>query len=239
MEDSKTLSAVETLKSLRMINEIEISFSSIIISLVLTLICTYLIKIFYVKYGRSLNNRKHFSNVFILLGIITAMVITVVKFSFALSLGLVGALSIVRFRAAIRDPEELVYLFLIIAIGIASGANQYNVSIFLTIASIIVIYVQNNFIQNDKGETLNINLIQVNCPKSRYDKTLKELMNLFNKYSDFVKLKSMSSEQNYVNLTFEISFKHKNNLKQITTHINKISNKNISINLISNVLVPE
>ena len=53
----------------------------------------------------------------------TYIVIMVVKNSLALSLGLVGALSIVRFRAAIKEPEELVYLFLIIAAGLGCGAN--------------------------------------------------------------------------------------------------------------------
>ena len=66
---------------------------------------------------------------FIPLAIITTLVITVIKFSLALSLGLVGALSIVRFRAAIKEPEELVYLFFIIGIGLANGANQFLVSI--------------------------------------------------------------------------------------------------------------
>ena len=51
--------------------------------------------------------------------------ISVVKSSLALSLGLVGALSIVRFRAAIKDPEELVYLFFCIAIGLTLGADRW------------------------------------------------------------------------------------------------------------------
>ena len=59
--------------------------------------------------------------------------ITVIKFSLALSLGLVGALSIVRFRAAIKEPEELIYLFLIIGIGLAAGANQFLVAIIATV----------------------------------------------------------------------------------------------------------
>ena len=64
------------------------------------------------------------SRTFPILAMVTAGVIAVVKSSLALSLGLVGALSIVRFRAAIKDPEELVYLFLCIAIGLALGAEQ-------------------------------------------------------------------------------------------------------------------
>jgi len=51
-------------------------------------------------------------------------IITIVKSSLALSLGLVGALSIVRFRAAIKEPEELAYLFFTISIGLGLGANQ-------------------------------------------------------------------------------------------------------------------
>ena len=75
-----------------------------------------------------------------MLGIATTIVITIVKSSLALSLGLVGALSIVRFRAAIKEPEELVYLFFIIGIGLANGANQFLVSILATSITISILY---------------------------------------------------------------------------------------------------
>ena len=239
MDKSETANAIQALKSFKMINEIEISFISILVSLLLTIICSHFIKSFYSKYGRSLNNRKNFSETFILLGITTTMVITVVKFSFALSLGLVGALSIVRFRAAIRDPEELIYLFLIIAIGISSGANQYVVTIFLTFSALLIIYFQNYFIKSDNIDSSNINLIHVSTPKIKYDKIFKELSLLFQKYGDRVTLKSMTSEQNLVNMTYEISINDEKNVKQLTSDINKISSKDVSINLISNVLMPE
>ncbi len=61
-----------------------------------------------------------------MLTVITLLVISIVKSSLALSLGLVGALSIVRFRTAIKDPEELIYLFFSIAIGLGMGQiNAY------------------------------------------------------------------------------------------------------------------
>ena len=59
----------------------------------------------------------------------TLLVISVVKSSLALSLGLVGALSIVRFRTPIKEPEELAYIFLAIAIGLALGADQKEVAV--------------------------------------------------------------------------------------------------------------
>jgi uncharacterized membrane protein len=69
------------------------------------------------------------------------LIITVVKSSLALSLGLVGALSIIRFRAAIKEPEELAYIFLVIAIGLGFGANQGVITIiaFINITVFIIL----------------------------------------------------------------------------------------------------
>ena len=79
---------------------------------------------FYARYGHSLSNRAKFAQVLPLLTMITVLVISVVKSSLALSLGLVGALSIMRFRTAIKEPEELIYLFMALAIGLGLGCRS-------------------------------------------------------------------------------------------------------------------
>ena len=61
--------------------------------------------------ARSLTGRQHVAPIIPIMSLITFLIIMVVKSSLALSLGLVGALSIVRFRTPIKEPEELVYLF--------------------------------------------------------------------------------------------------------------------------------
>lgn len=76
------------------------------------------------RFGSTLSNREEFAQVFPFVLLTTVLIITVVKSSLALSLGLVGALSIVRFRTPIKEPEELAYLFIAIAIGLGLGANQ-------------------------------------------------------------------------------------------------------------------
>ena len=76
------------------------------------------------KFGSTLSNREEFGQVFPFILLTTILIITVVKSSLALSLGLVGALSIVRFRTPIKEPEELAYLFISIAMGLGLGANQ-------------------------------------------------------------------------------------------------------------------
>ncbi len=97
----------------------------LIIGISLSYILSYLIGRVYIRCSESLSNKYSFSRIFPLISSATCLIIFVVKSSLALSLGLVGALSIVRFRTAIKDPEELVYLFVCIGLGLSSGAEQY------------------------------------------------------------------------------------------------------------------
>lgn len=137
-----------------MMMDVNISLFSTITAILFTLVATYIIRTIYIRYGSSMNNRAQFSNSFMLLGMTTCVVIIVVKYSLALSLGLVGALSIVRFRAAIKDPEELTVLFLVIAIGLSFGANQYPIGLVIAIlGSIVIIFTgrmsgHDNFFEN-------------------------------------------------------------------------------------------
>jgi hypothetical protein len=78
----------------------------------------------YLKLGRTFTNRANLAYTLPIITLTVILIISVVKESLALSLGLVGALSIVRFRTPIREPEELGYLFISIGIGIGLGAGQ-------------------------------------------------------------------------------------------------------------------
>ena len=101
-----------------------------------------LLRSVYIKYGNGVSNRRKFGDNFILLTLTTILVLSIVKSSPALTLGLIGALSVVRFRSAIKDPEELTYLFLsiIIALGLGVGMRVYSIIAFLVLLSIIVAF---------------------------------------------------------------------------------------------------
>ncbi|MCA9978674.1 MAG: DUF4956 domain-containing protein [Anaerolineales bacterium] len=105
-------------------NPAPLSLTSLAINLLLGIVLSSMVAWFYVQYGRSLSNRAKFAQTLPVLALITVLIISIVKSSLALSLGLVGALSIVRFRTAIKEPEELIYLFMAIAIGLGLGADQ-------------------------------------------------------------------------------------------------------------------
>ena len=104
--------------------EQQISVTDFLINSVVVIVLSILLEITYIKCARTISNRRQFAGVFLLIAFTTMLIISIIKTSLALSLGLVGALSIVRFRAAIKEPEELAYLFFAIAIGLGLGANQ-------------------------------------------------------------------------------------------------------------------
>ncbi|MEO1895580.1 MAG: DUF4956 domain-containing protein, partial [Methylococcales bacterium] len=96
----------------------------LLINLIIGTILALILRFHFRRFGSTLSNREEFAMVFPFILLTTILIITVVKSSLALSLGLVGALSIVRFRTPIKEPEELAYLFLSIAMGLGLGANQ-------------------------------------------------------------------------------------------------------------------
>jgi len=109
---------------LNMTDNTPLSLTLLALNLCIGLLLSLALKWHFQKFGSTLSNRAEFAQVFPFILLTTVLIITVVKSSLALSLGLVGALSIVRFRTPIKEPEELAYLFLAIAMGLGLGANQ-------------------------------------------------------------------------------------------------------------------
>ncbi|MGO8676181.1 MAG: DUF4956 domain-containing protein [Limisphaerales bacterium] len=105
------------------------SLPGLVVRLVIAALLGILLGWSYIRFGQALSNRKLFARNFIVLTVTTTLIISIVRSSVALSLGLVGALSIVRFRAAIKEPEELAFLFLAISVGLGLGAGAALVTI--------------------------------------------------------------------------------------------------------------
>lgn len=109
-------------------------------SFLLCIVMAFIIREFYIRRSFSLTGKNHIGAILPVLSAVIFLVIIVVKSSLALSLGLVGALSIVRFRTPIKEPEELVYLFLAIAVGIGYGAGQVLVTTLCTVVILAIVY---------------------------------------------------------------------------------------------------
>lgn len=133
--------------------------STFIINLALAVVLSYILSRVYIHWGSSLSNRRRFAANFILITVTTTFIILVVRSSVALSLGLVGALSIVRFRSAIKEPEELAYLFFAISIGIGLGDNQRLITVIALAAAILVLGMLRLFRGRQADFNLHVSLV--------------------------------------------------------------------------------
>ena len=194
--------------------EVSLSFTSVLFSMMLASICAEAVGITYRKYARSLGNRVAFSQIFWLLAAVTTIVITIVKFSLALSLGLVGALSIVRFRAAIKEPEELVYLFLVIAIGLSMGAGQLMAGLVLTIFSIVAIIIHSKIqLKKDRGlQLFDVDVLTVVGPPDK--------SKIFDQYveGNIPHLEYELSSFNSMDVKFEAVYRIHSNMSRAQRH---------------------
>lgn len=121
------------------INLPEISLDTLLWNFLLCVVLSFILCWHFNVRSKKRYLRRDLGLVLPVICLTTLLVISVVKSSLALSLGLVGALSIVRFRTPIKEPEELAYIFLAIAIGLALGADQKEVAVFSLIMILAVI----------------------------------------------------------------------------------------------------
>ena len=215
---------------------VPLSINSLLINLVIGFILALLIKFHYKKYGSTLSNRNEFSNVFIFVLLTTVLVISIVKSSLALSLGLVGALSIVRFRTPIKEPEELAYLFISIAAGLGLGANQT----IPTIVSVIFILVSMTILKFRKVEKEKNMYITINYEITSEKETVKILDHInqiiSNELNSF-DLRRVDTSQNSIELNYLVNLKNIKSLEKIIEKLQKDYPK-ISINYLDQNQVP-
>ncbi len=171
------------------------------IQIILATLLSSVISYFYIRFGNSLSNREAFAKNFVLIAVTTMLIIMIVKSSLALSLGLVGALSIVRFRTAIKEPEELAYFFMVIGIGLGIGAEQLIVTTIGTIGLCLIIY----FFNRKKSTTVSQNLIiQFNNTAQLDSATI--IKNLESHCSD-LQLQRIDENKDRSEMSFAVTFK--------------------------------
>lgn len=117
----------------------ELSTTSIVLVFVLTACLGIYIFAIYHVVSRKAFYSKSFNISLVALALVTAAIILTIQSSVVISLGMVGALSIVRFRSAIKDPMDLVFLFWAISVGIICGAGLFKIAIIVSVIITVVI----------------------------------------------------------------------------------------------------
>ena len=191
-------------------------------NLILCMILLSILSWFYRKYSTSLGGKTHISTILPMIGLIVFLVITVIKSSLALSLGLVGALSIVRFRTPIKEPEELGYLFFAIAIGLGMGAGYKLVTTMVSIVILIYLYVVSNkkSVSKIDGE-YSLVITLKNTDKVNTDKITKIIDESVLSY----KINRLESHEKQVTMYMRVILDDNFNPQILLDKINKLDNQ--------------
>jgi hypothetical protein len=189
------------------------------INLVLAVVTSFILSRVYVVWGASLSNRRKFAANFMLVTVTTTFIILVVRSSVALSLGLVGALSIIRFRAAIKEPEELAYLFFAISLGIGLGDNQRLVTLLTLVVIILVLGLAHLLRQTQADVNLNMSLASHRPEKI----TMKQVMDALEKHCEKLRLIRYDETPEALEISFVVEFRSSTDLDQARTALLALS----------------
>lgn len=186
-----------------------LTVESIIVTLLTATVCGAIIYLVYRFFYRGVVYSDNFNILLVLTAVVTAFIIMTISANIVLSLGMVGALSIVRFRAAVKDPLDIGFLFWSIAAGITAGAGLFWVAILGTVC-IAVIYILLTIFKKEKKSYLLI---------VRYG--AKDEVNVNGLLGNIkYKLKSKTRTGEHIELTIEV--KIKNNDVSYVSRFNEI-----------------
>lgn len=168
----------------------------ILLSLGIAIVCAIIITFIYKRTYTGVAYTKSFALSIILLALVTSLVIRTINSNLSLSLGMVGALSIVRFRTAVKDPIDTIFMFWAITVGIMSGAGLYLITILATLIIGIFYFICCAY-QFKKSNKV---LLVVKTTTKKVDNIIVEMKKVSKCH-----LKTESYKNNVAELTYELA----------------------------------
>lgn len=196
-----------------------LSLTTLAVNLVLSIALSTVLAWFYTQYGRSLSNRAHFAQTLPLMAMTTVLIISVVKSSLALSLGLVGALSIVRFRTPIKEPEELAYLFMAIAMGLGLGADQLVPTVVASAIILAVIGLLRRSRQGKEPRNLYLSLEWPTADSS--EQPIRQLQSVIARHVTAGDLRRVDKRDGALEVTYFVDVPHTDNVSAMVEDLER------------------
>ena len=196
------------------------NFGQFCLDLLGAIVLSFLIKEHYKRYFPTFSRSQSMEKTLIATSITVFLVITVVKSSLALSLGLVGALSIVRFRTPIKEPFELAYLFLGIAVGLGFGAGQPIPTIIVVITLLVILFF---LMKNGDTNDHNLHFVYVTLDRNvKPEDFEKMLLQANQEIKQNIVLRRLDYSQKNTVITMCVKLSSNDHLIKLTNQINNI-----------------
>lgn len=199
-----------------------LTFKEGTIILILALLYGLYLRAIYYRYAITFSSKFSFGNTLLMVTISVASLVAVVKASLALSLGLVGALSVIRFRTAVKEPYNLSFILLSIAIAISIGASQYLFTLLVAIVGTLCIYLSyrstTSSVKNAKSKsTDDIDSIFLTLPSTTSFDDINKLLTASTSYYSFLSIDQEDREP--ISMVINIKLKDNDSLYRLKESI--------------------
>jgi len=186
-----------------------IEITDVIIVLIWSIVLSTLIAITYRGTHRSISYSQNFTQTLVLLGLVVGIIMIIIGTDIARAFTLVGALSIVRFRSAIKETRDVGFIFFVMAVGMACGTRFYLVGIMLTIVGCCLMFFMTYSRFGQKG--LAQDILELDFPVTQdYAKILSPIFVKHLKYYTMLGIDSIDEKTNRI--SFIVTFKKKTKL---------------------------
>jgi hypothetical protein len=211
------------LEEFQNIELIQISIYTVLTNLAVSLACGIIIALVYRYIYKGPSYSATYVNSLVLLALITTLVIMVIGNNLARAFGLVGAMSIIRFRTAVRDVQDIVYIFFALAVGMASGVGLHAISIggTIVICLVSVVLVTFNFGAPGKSEYV---LQLIYTPTKTIESSISQILS---KYCRGIRLSNLKSQgdNNTIEAFYQFSLKRKFRSTELVEEFTSLSDK--------------
>lgn len=188
----------------------------IIGNLFVVLVCISFVYFIYKKTYSGILYSKNFNITLVMTSLVTSLAVMVISSNLALSLGMVGALSIIRFRSAIKDPKDVGFLFWSVALGIVCGIGAYPLAFISTLVIGLVV-----FIISKKITVYNSYILVLDFEEKKQEINLTEKIDLMlKKFCYNFKIRSSSYMNQKDEKVYEIKIKEIN-IKSLISELKK------------------
>ena len=208
----------------------------ILLLMIASLITSFLISHLYVRFYGSKGTGSTLHRSFPLLGISVTSIFISLQFSIPLSLGLLGALSIVRFRTPIKDPEEVGFILLVIATSLTCATFNIPYLIFIMIIAIIAMII----LKYDKRlfrKNANEGMLILKINSSVYEKSYSDILKTISSSPSKLKADSIIEEEQVTTLSYSFSKLEDESLIQLKSALKAIdSNSSTSVFYTQNII---
>jgi hypothetical protein len=180
----------------------DMDLASVLFSLVLAIAIAFIISQIYKYTHRGLNYELAFMSTLVVLAPIIAVVMLFIRGDLVLSLGLIGSISIIRFRTPIKDTRDMVFIFWVIAVGLGCGTYNWNVVIISTIVISLVMFLL-HFIRYGHSTSTDYVLVVTGTQRLKN----KEIGAVLEGFTKEVRIRSQETEADDWEVIFEIQLK--------------------------------